>query len=191
MSEQAIGEVTVASTTRFEAVSHEVFEPPRFGAFVKVGIGDDTVYGVVAGVRTASYDSARRPVAFGLPWDKLIREQPQLVELLQTAFDTAVVGFGNGGGLHHYLPPYPPRVHDAVYSCDPTEVAALTNSLEFIRTLAAVEGVPIHELLAASIREASMARGRDPGFLTEAARAVAELYKHDYETAAAIVRRLG
>lgn len=190
MTDQPIGEVTRSSTTHFEAVCHEVFEPPRFGSFVKVGEGKNIVYGVIANVQTASFDSQRRPVAFGLPWEQLVREQPQLVELLQTAFDVAIVGHSDPVGLHHYLPPRPPRVHDAVESCDPTEVAALTDSLEFVRTLRLIEGGATHDVIAAAIREASLARGRDPTFLADASRAVADLFKDDYDTAMAIVRRL-
>ena len=185
----AIGEVTVAATTRFEAVSHQVFEPPRFGSFVRVDGRDGTIYGVVANVRTASFDE-RRPVAFGMPWERLMREQPQLVELLQTIFDVAVVGFAENSAIRHYLPAYPPRVHEAVYAAAPTEVAVLTDSLEFVRTLAALDQRPVHELIAAAIREAALARGRDHAFLTEASRAVADLFKDDYDTAMAIVRRI-
>jgi hypothetical protein len=185
-----IGEVVESSTTRFRAVAHQVFEPPRFGSFVKVSSAAGLVYGVVGDVETTSFDSAHRPMAFGLPWEQLVREQPQIVELLQTEFDTVVIGYGEGGSLHHYLPPYPPRLHDFVSSCTPTEVAALTDSLEFIRTLAGMRDGAVHELLAASVREACLARGRDEAFLASAARAVAELFKDDYDLAMAVVRRL-
>jgi hypothetical protein len=186
-----IGEVVEASTTRFRAIAVRVFEPPRFGSFVKVSSATGYSYGVVASVETASFDTARRAMAFGMPWDQLIREQPQLMELIQTEFDAVVIGYGAEGSLHHFLPPYPPRLHDFVSACTPTEVAALTDSLEFIRTLAALRDAPVHELVSAAIREASIARGRDDAFVAEAARAVAELFKDDYDLAMSIVRRLG
>ena len=88
------------------------------------------------------------------------------------------------------VPPYPPRLHDFVSPCSPTEVAALTDSLEFVRTLATIRDASIHELVSAAIREASLARGRDDTFVSEAARAVAELFKDDYDLAMSIVRRL-
>jgi hypothetical protein len=185
-----IGEVSQASTTRFRAIASKVFEPPRFGSFVKVASTGGLIYGVVASVETASFDSARRAMAFGMPWDQLLREQPQLMELIQTEFDTVVIGYGEGDTLHHFLPPYPPRLHDFVSACTPTEVAAVTDSLEFVRTLAATRDAPVHELLSAAIREASIARGRDETFVSEAARAVAELFKDDYDLAMSIVRRL-
>ena len=185
-----IGEVIQASTTRFRAIATKVFEPPRFGSFVKVSSTVGTVYGVVASVETASFDSARRAMAFGMPWEQLLREQPQLMELIQTEFETAVIGYGEDGSLHHYLPPYPPRLHDFARPCEPTEVAALTDSLEFVRTLAALRDAPVHELVAAAIREASLSRGRDDAFVADAARAVAELFKDDYDVAMSIVRRL-
>jgi len=185
-----IGEVIEASTTRFRAIAAHVFEPPRFGSFVKVVARDGHVYAVIASVETASFDSARRAMAFGMPWDQLLKEQPQIAELIQTEFDAVVIGYGAGESLHHYLPPYPPRLHDAVSSCTPTEVAALTDSLEFVRTLAGLKEAPTHELVAAAIREASLARGRDDQFVADAARAVADLFKDDYDLAMAVVRRL-
>jgi hypothetical protein len=185
-----IGEVVEASTTRFRSIASKVFEPPRFGSFVKVSSDAGQTYGVVSGVETGSFDSARRTMAFGMPWDQLVREQPQLMELIQTEFDTVVIGYGAGDSLHHFLPPYPPRLHDFVSSCSPTEVAALTDSFEFVRTLAALRDGPVHELVSAAIREASLARGRDARFIAEAARAVAELFKDDYDLAMSIVRRL-
>jgi hypothetical protein len=190
MNTEIIGEVTAASTTRFAAVSREVFVAPRFGSLVKVADGPNAIYGVVGYVETASFDSQRRPVAFGLPWEQLAREQPQLMELLQTMFQVVVVAFADPDGLHHWLPPHPPRVHDSVEACDPTEVAAVTDSLEFIRGLIGVEDVPVHEMVAAAIREAALARGRDERFVAEAARAAADVFKNDYDTATAVVRRL-
>jgi hypothetical protein len=185
-----IGEVAQASTTRFRAIASKVFEPPRFGSFVKVASTGGLIYGVVASVETASFDSARRAMAFGMPWEQLVREQPQLVELIQTEFDTVVIGYGEGDTLHHFLPPYPPRLHDFVSGCTPTEVAAITDSMEFVRTLAGTRDGSVHELVSAAIREASIARGRDETFVSEAARAVAELFKDDYDLAMSIVRRL-
>lgn len=186
----SIGEVTAASTTKFAAVAREVFASPRFGSFVKVSGADRTIYGVVAYVETASFDSQRRPVAFGLPWEQLAREQPQLMELLQTSFQVIVVAFADADGLHHWLPPHPPRVHDSVDECDPTEVAAVTDSFEFVRGLAHAQEVPAYEMVAAAIREAALARGRDTAFLAAAARAAADLFKDDYDTAMMVVRRL-
>jgi hypothetical protein len=189
-TEPALGEVTMSATRSFEAVTHEVFAPPRFGSFVRVGDNNDAIYGVVSNVRTQPFGDNRRAIAFRMPWEQLVKEQPQITELLDTVFEVATVGFSDDAGLHHYLPPYPPRVHDAVYACDPTEVAAVTDSLEFVRTLAQADRRPIHELVAAAIREASIARGRDDAFLDEAGRVVADLFKDDYDTAMAIVRRL-
>lgn len=188
--EQPLGEVTMSSTRSFRAVTLEVFVPPRFGSFVRVGRNGDGLFGVVSDAQTKPFGDNRLATAFGLPWDELVKQQPQITELLDTTFDVATVGFSNDTGLHHYLPPYPPRVHEAVFACDPTEVAALTDSLEFVRTLASLDQRPVHELVAAAIREAWHARGRDDAFLSEASRVVADLFKDDYDTAMAIVRRL-
>ncbi|MEL6765367.1 MAG: hypothetical protein AAFO87_17295, partial [Cyanobacteria bacterium J06607_6] len=47
------------------------------------------------------------------------------------------VGFKPAGNeaVYQHLPPRPPQVHQAVYHCEPAEVVAFTEQLDFLRTL--------------------------------------------------------
>jgi hypothetical protein len=147
---------------------------------------------VVAHVEHASLDPARKAIPLGRSWDELEREQPQVLDLLTTEFEAICVAFAEGSGaVRPYLPPVPPRVHDFVTACEPSEIIELTEDLSFIRTLAAC-GLPVAaELVAAAIRDAATHRSDRRAFLVRAGREVADLYRQDYEQASAIIRRFG
>lgn len=187
----AIGEIVEASTTRFRAVATEAFSPPAFGAFVRTASDDRTAYGVVCHVEHTSVDPSRRAMPLGRTWEELRREQPQVLELLTTEFDAITVAFADGGAVHPYLPPVPPRVHDFVGVCQPEEILALTEDLSFVRTLGSSGLAVAPELVAAAIRGAAEHRPDERAFLLRAGREVADLYRADYERACSILRRLG
>jgi len=74
--------------------------------------------------------------------------------MLKTEFRAVLVGFetqsqsDNGsrpgqGKMYQYLPPRPPQIHQAVYRCDPSEVIAFSEQLDFLRILLQVQGVPM------------------------------------------------
>ncbi|HVE90910.1 MAG TPA: hypothetical protein VNE62_01225 [Actinomycetota bacterium] len=187
-----VGEIVEASTTRFRAVAPEAFVPPAFGSFVKAVSGARTVFAVVAHVEHASLDPSRRAIPLGRTWEELRREQPQVIDLLQTEFDALCVAFRDGDGpVAPYLPPVPPRVHDFVAVCESAEIRALTSDLSFVRTLGSSGLGVAGELVAAAIRAAADARDDRRSFLLRAGREVADLYRQDYEQACSILRRLG
>jgi hypothetical protein len=187
---QRIGEIVEASTTQVKAVAPVPFEPPAFGSFVRCDSGGRTTYAVVARVQHAPLDPSRRAVPLGLEWDELQREQPQILELIITEFDALIVAFAEPeGGIRPWLPPAPPRVHEFVHPASAEEVRELTEDLSFVRTLSAGPE-PVDELVAAAIREASMARKSPRVFLVRAGREVADLFRQDYERARGILRRI-
>ncbi len=185
-----LGEIVEASTTRLRAVAPRTFEAPAFGSFVRTTDGRRTTFGVVSHVEHASIDPSRRAIPLGRSWEELEREQPQVRELLTTEFEAICVAFEEGDGVHAFLPPLPPRVHDFVEACTPQEIVELTDDLGFVRTLGAC-GLPVvGELLAASIRAAAAHRSDPHGFVVRAGREVADLFRQDHEQAMAIIRRI-
>jgi hypothetical protein len=185
------GEIVEASTTRLRAVAPRTFEAPAFGSFVRTTDDARTVYGVVSHVEHASIDPSRRAIPLGRTWDELQREQPQVLELLTTEFEAICVAFAEAdAGIHAYLPPIPPRVHDFVEPCAPDEIKALTDDLSFIRTLGAT-GLPVvGELIAAAIRAAAVHRSDPDAFRVRAGREVADLFRQDHELMLSIIRRI-
>ena len=191
---ERIGEVVETSTTHFIAQSYEVDRPPSFGSLVMAAQGDTHVFGVVARAETSSIEPGRIAVARGqqaASYEEVIQQNPQLRVLFRTLFTAQVVGFRNDAGLHHYLPPQPAPVHAFVYSCDPEEVIALTESLGFLVTLASAQGLePREELLAALVRQAGLARGGDRDFLVRAGRELSLLLAGEPNQLKAVLERI-
>jgi hypothetical protein len=195
-----LGEVVQSATTHFVA---QALRPPEagltmpkappFGAFVRAVLEEEAleVFGLVYHVETTSIDAVHRPMALNLSRQELREQQPQIFGLLRTDFSVVVTGYREDGRFQQYLPPFPPMVHDFVYACEPDEVAALTERLDFLRTLITFRQAPTDELVASCLRQAFRLRGSDREFLMGAGRALTNLLKNDYDRLSAIMDRLG
>jgi hypothetical protein len=194
-----IAEVIETSTTEFLA---QCLEPedlkfpamPPFGSWIKSKDEEtgNTVFAIVSHVTTSPIDSVHRARALGLSLEELREQQPQIFAMLKTEFRAVLVGFEtpsnspNGdrsqrGKIFQYLPPRPPQIHQAVYRCNPTEVVAFSEELDFLRILLQVAGVPVEALIAAAIREIYDLRNRDREWLIQVGRTLSILLKDDYD----------
>jgi len=185
-----IAEVVETSTTGFLA---QCLEPdalsfaqmPPFGSWVKATDEDsgNCIYGVVYHATTSPLDSVHRATALGLSLAELREQQPQIFAMLKTEFRVAIVGFQPAGGdrCYQHLPPRPPQVHQAVYSCDSSEVIGFTESLDFLRTLMDTHSAPVDGLIAAVIRTVYQLRQLDRDWLVQAGRTLNILLKDDYD----------
>ncbi|MBF2080020.1 MAG: hypothetical protein IGR76_16260 [Synechococcales cyanobacterium T60_A2020_003] len=196
-----IAEVIETSTTEFLA---QCLEPddlsfaamPPFGSWVKASDEEsgNQIYAVVYHATTAPIDSVHRARALGLSLQELREQQPQIFAMLKTEFRAAIAGFqtpslpSNGksaaprpSAIYQYLPPRPPQVHQAVYYCEPEEILAFSESLDFLRTLLQVGQAPVDALTAAAIRTIYQIRKADRDWLVEAGRMLGTLLKDDYD----------
>lgn len=192
-----IAEVVETATTEFLA---QCLEPgdlsfatmPPFGSWVKARDedSDNQIYAVVYHVTTSPIDSVHRARALGLSLAELREQQPQIFAMLKTEFRAAIIGFqplqsrANGrerGAIYQHLPPRPPQVHQAVYYCEPEEIIAFSDQLDFLRTLLQVSGAPVDGLAAAAIREIYQLRQADRDWLVQAGRSLSLLLKDDYD----------
>ncbi|HEY9763413.1 MAG TPA: HAS-barrel domain-containing protein [Trichocoleus sp.] len=190
-----IAEVIETATTEFlaqclepETLSFPVMPP--FGSWVKSWDDDsgNQIYGVVYHATTSPIDSVHRARALGMSLDDLREQQPQIFAMLKTEFQVAIVGFqppdrtGKPGQLiYQHLPPRPPQVHQAVYRCDPEEIIAFTEQLDFLRTLMDMRSAPVDGLMAAVIRHCYQLRKLDRAWLVQAGRTLSILLKDDYD----------
>lgn len=194
-----IAEVIETTTTEFLA---QCLEPedlsfpamPPFGSWIK-SVDEESgnqVFAVVTHVTTSPIDSVHRARALGLSLAELREQQPQIFAMLKTEFRAILVGFetvppsSNGsspgrGKIYQYLPPRPPQIHQAVYRCDPTEVIAFSEQLDFLRILLQVQGVPMEALTAAAVREIYRLRQGDRQWLVKTGRTLSILLKDDYD----------
>ncbi len=202
-----IAEVIETSTTEILA---QCLEPenlgfpimPPFGSWVRSRDEEsgNQVYAVVYHATTSPIDSVHRARALGLSLEELREQQPQIFAMLKTEFRAAIVGFqppaangstgGTSGTIYQHLPPRPPQIHQAVYTCDPADVIAFTQQLDFLRTLLQLSGAPVDSLAAATIREIYQLRQCDRPWLVQAGRTLSILLKDDYDRLRIILNQI-
>lgn len=188
-----IGEIVDTSVANFMAQACELNVAPPFGGFVKVTVPERTVYGVVYAIHTGSLEPGGRPVLRGRDGmrDRAIFDQnPDLEQLLRTEFSALIVGFAENGVLRSYLPPSPPPLHWSVVQCDSTEIADVTQRLDYFRTILSASNAPVDALIAANVRLAGAASPDPATFRLRAGRELATLLKYDYPRLTAILRAL-
>ena len=196
MSEtQRVGEVIESSTTDFIAQCYELYELPPLGSLVKTGDSDGELYGIVYNATTSGVEPGRRPIARGkdeASETAIYQSNPQLLKLLRSEFEVAVVGHRREGKLCQYLPPKPARIHGFVYQCLPEEVREFSQSFDFLTILIDRQlSVPTGELISASLRQMGKVRSDDRGrFLVTAGKELAILLSHDFNQLKAILERI-
>ena len=197
---QAIAEVVSATVSSLVAQSlpssaagdSSTHHKPRFGSFVRVASSDKktAIIAVVSDVLTGPIDGVHRPSAFGLSREELRAQQPQIFSLLRTDVHASIIGYLENGRAFQHLPPHPPEVHDFVYHATTSDIERVTNDFEFLRLLSQATVGSIDEFLAAAIREAYQARGKDETFLQQAGQAFSQLFRADYERLVSVLKKI-
>jgi hypothetical protein len=197
MSEpERVGEVIESCTTDFTAQCYELYQSPPLGCLVKTHWEKSAdLYGVVCRATTAGIEPGRRPIARGrdeVSEDEVFRSSPQLLKLLRSEFDVAVIGFKKEQTICQYLPPKPARIHGFVYLCSDEEVRAFSRSFDFLNLLLKSRlELPVEEMVGASLRQMSRVYGpQKHAFLVAAGKELASLLSRDYSQLKAILRGL-
>jgi len=185
-----IAEVIEAATAQFTAQCYELYALPPLGGLVKTG----DIYGVVCHAETAGMEPGRRPIARGKDEASeaaVYDASPQLLKLLRSEFTATVVGYRDGGKIYQYLPPQPARIHGFVYLCQPEEVREFSGSNDFLSILLnASPIVPPEEVVAATLRQMSLAQEDGRAFLVAAGKELANILSTDFIRLKNILGRL-
>ncbi len=185
-----IAEVIEAGTARFVAQCYELYEIPPLGSLVRTG----DIYGIVAGASTASLEPNRRPIARGrdeASEEAVYQSSPQLLKLMRSEFEVIVVGYRDGEHVRQYLPPQPARIHGFVYLCQPDEVREFSRQYSFLSILLNAAGpTPSEEIIAAALRQMSLAQEDSHVFLVAAGKELATLLSGDFVRLKNILGRL-
>ena len=194
-------EVIETATTEFLAQCLEPetlsFPPmPPFGSWVR-SVDEESgnyIYGVVYYATTMPIDSVHRARALGMTLEDLREEQPQIFAMLKTEFRSAIVGYKSPASetpvIYQHLPPRPPQIHQAVYSCEAQEVIDFSEKLDFLRTLLLINGAPVDALCAATMREIYKLRKHDRSWLVKAGRNLSVLLRDDYDRLRVILSQI-
>jgi hypothetical protein len=74
-----------------------------------------------------------------------------------------------------------------VYQCEPKEIIAFTEQLEFLRTLTQLTSAPVDGLIGAVLRHLYEIRHADSQWLIQAGRKLSLILKDDYDRLRAIL----
>ncbi len=189
-----IGRVTRCSTRGFVgAVRLPEPDQPSFGLFCQVEAqqGQSQVIGVVYDISVEDDAFARQlATAEGLTPEQL--QDTQANRQVPIEFSALAVGYRDGEGIRHALPPQPPATLAEIRPLSPPEVREFSDRLGFLSLILAAPEVPVDELLAAALRQAAAARpeGERRRFLIEAGREIARLLGHDLARLEKVVRSI-
>jgi hypothetical protein len=189
-----IGEVVETSSAEFTAQCYKLDQAPPLGGLVKTQDKDHQIYGVVYNVETHGIEPGRRVVIRGENLEteeKIFADNPQLSRLLATYFHVVLVGYFDGQRCHQYLPSKSVSIHSFVYVCQPEDVRAFTQSLDFLSLiLNAKIPIPADEVVGACLRNASKTHHDADAFLLKAGKELAGMLSNEVNRLNALLKRV-
>jgi hypothetical protein len=193
-SETKIGEVIETRSAEFTAQCYKLGQAPPLGGLVKTQGKDFQIYGIVYNVETHGLKPGRRVMVRGENLEaeeEIFTDNPQLSRLLATDFNVVVVGHVDRKRCHQYLPSKSASIHSFVYTCQPEEIRAFTQSLDFLSLmLNAKITVPVDEVIGACLRYASKNHHDPDAFLIKAGKELAGMLSSDVNRLNSLLKRL-
>lgn len=167
---------------------------PIFGGLVRIPLEDGyQVYGLIHDIHIDDDGLVRQLVtAPDLSADVLLdnrvnRNVPVEISVL-------FCGYEQAGRISHLLPPRPPLSLDTIYACSDTELVRFTGAGQFgyFRHVLRNEEVPLAEVLAAHLEQASLAHtaAGDPGWVRSATQELITLLRDDYPSLVGVLSAL-
>jgi hypothetical protein len=188
-----IGRLLRAGTTGFVAgCSVSQLETPVLGALVRAPLaGNYSVYGLIYDIHIDDDGLVRQLVTAGNISAEVMHDNRER-RIVPVEMSVLAVGYEQDGKISHLLPPRPPLSLDVIYLCSETELARFTGAGKFgyFRHILRAEDIPIGEVLAAHIRQASAAhKGKE--WSGKAAQELITLLRDDYPTLMSVLGALG
>jgi hypothetical protein len=189
-----IGEVIEVSSAEFKAQCYKLDQAPFLGSLVKTQDKNGEIFGIIYNVETHGLEPGRHVVARGenlRAEAEIFEANPQLSRLLATDFSVLIVGYAQGKSRYQYLPPKSPSIHSFVYTCQPGEVRAFTQSLDFLGLLLNARiSIPVDEVIGACLRFASQSHDDPSAFLVKAGKELAYMLSNDVRRLNSLLKRL-
>ncbi len=192
-----IGRLLRAGTTGFVAGCRvSQFSVPSFGALVvaKPEANEQyKIYGLIHDIHIDDDGLVRQLVTADNVSEEVMRDNRER-RIVPVELSVLVVGYAQDGQIYHLLPPRPPLSLDVIYSCDDQDVVRFTSAGRFgyFRHILRAQEVPIGELLAANVQQASRAHGKDSDrWKEQAVQELITLLRDDYPTLMSVLGALG
>jgi hypothetical protein len=189
-----IGRLLRSSTTSY-VFGCSVPEPevPLFGAFVKAPAqrGRSEVIGLIYNIAIEDDPFVRQMIATPDLPEAYIQDQ-RVNRQVPIEVSVLAIGYRNGGGFTHDLPPQPPITLDRISPCAAAEITQFTERLDYLRLILFAPDVPADELIAVSLRLAADCQPAEDRerFLRNAGRELAKLLNRDLARLEKLLKRL-
>jgi hypothetical protein len=188
-----IGHLLRAGTAGFVAgCSVTQLEAPALGALVRAPLDKDySVYGLITDIHIDDDGLVRQLVTAGNVSPEVMHDNRER-RIVPVEMSVLAVGYEQGGKTSHLLPPRPPLSLDVIYQCSDAEVVRFTGAGKFgyFRHVLQAKDIPIGEILAAHIQQASDAH-KDKAWAAKAAQELITLLRDDYPTLMSVLGALG
>src|SRR5574342_761179 len=159
-----IGRLLRAGTTGFIAGCRvSQFTVPALGSLVRAHLGDSyQVYGLIYDIHIDDDGLVRQLVTADNVSEEVLRDNRER-RIVPVEMAVMAVGYEQEGKIYHLLPPRPPLSLDVIYLCDSKAVARFTSSGRFgyFRHILGAKDLPIGEVIAAHLAQASEAHGKN------------------------------
>ena len=193
MNSIQIGHLLRAGTTGFVAgCSVSQLEAPAFGALVRAPLDKDyNVYGLIYDIHIDDDGLVRQLVTAGNVSTEVMHDNRER-RIVPVEMSVLAVGYESGGSISHLLPPRPPLSLDVIYLCSDAELVKFTSAGHFgyFRHVLQAKDIPLSEVLAAHIQQASSAH-KDKDWARKAAQELITLLRDDYPTLMSVLGALG
>jgi hypothetical protein len=188
-----IGHLLRAGTTGFVAgCSVSQLEAPMLGALVRAPLaGDYSVYGLIYDIHIDDDGLVRQLVTSGNVSAEVMHDSRER-RIVPVEMSVLAVGYEQDGKVSHSLPPRPPLSLDVIYLCSEAELVKFTDAGHFgyFRHILQAKDIPIGEVLAAHIRQASAAH-KSKEWSEKATQELITLLRDDYPALISVLCALG
>ena len=185
-----IGRLLRAGTTGFIAGCRvNQLDAPSFGALVRAPLGDGyQIFGMIYDIHIDDDGLVRQLVTADNVSAEVMKDNRER-RIVPVEMSVLAVGYEQDGKIFHLLPPRPPLSLDVIYKCDEKDIARFTERFGYFRHILNSKDVPVGEVLAAHIQQASSAR-KDTAWKEKATHEVITLLRDDYPTLMAVLGAL-
>ena len=187
-----IGRLLRAGTTGFIAGCRvNQLDAPSFGALVRAPLTDAyQIFGIIYDIHIDDDGLVRQLVTADNVSDEVMKDNRER-RIVPVEMSVLAVGYEQDGKIFHLLPPRPPLSLDVIYKCEDQDMARFTERFGYFRHILNSQDVPVGEVIAAHIQQASVARGVESGKWKESAtHEVITLLRDDYPTLMAVLGAL-
>jgi len=185
-----IGRLLRAGTTGFIAGCRvNQLDAPSFGALVRAPLGDGyQIFGIIYDIHIDDDGLVRQLVTADNVSDEVMKDNRER-RIVPVEMSVLAVGYEQDGKIFHLLPPRPPLSLDVIYKCDEKDIARFTERFGYFRHILNSKDVPVGEVIAAHIQQASAAH-KDKVWKEKATHEVITLLRDDYPTLMAVLGAL-